>query len=261
MSKDLNNIFEKLHQRYFTAVERDYKNRLKRAKDKEFVFKELQKGVEFALDMSSAEPKKKEFIEVFENHYKRGETIEYIFNLLRKSYGEGEAIASFKLKSIEDGKEVTPYISEEEKALKKLSLNERAFSKFFIRYLANNEMKTRLPKIFEEFSEVKNQAQGIYSAGYEIKWTGSKENKNEFVQIIYALHEAKRINNGKGEITKIVEGLAQAFNIKLGNNWQGNHSNSIHKRRAKYEPPIFQEMEDAYKEYEYNLVEAKKSRQ
>jgi hypothetical protein len=36
------------------------------------------------------------------------------------------------------------------------------------------------------------------------------------VQLIYALHEAGLINNGKGEITKITEALAETLELDLG---------------------------------------------
>ena len=92
------------------------------------------------------------------------------------------------------------------------------------------------------------------SVNYAINWTGKKDNKNEFVQLIYALHEAGLINNGKGEITKIVEVLAEAFNIKLSKKgWTSNHSNSIHRQTANYEPAIFKTLEGAYKKYSSSL--------
>lgn len=260
MSKDLNQLFEGLYRRYFAVLEHNFKHRLKRAEDKEFVFEELTKSVSFALDWLGTDENKKEMIEVFENHYKRGETTEYIFNLIRKSFGEGEDVASYKIISEEGAKEIKPYLADEKKQLRKFASNERALTKFFVRYLANKELKNVLPEIFSEVTAGKNQPKDTSLPDYEIKWTGNKENKNEFVQIIYALHAAGRINNGKGEITKIVEELSKAFNLKLGNNWQSNHSNSIHKRRADYEPPIFKEIEQAYKRYELSLIDAKKKR-
>jgi len=91
-----------------------------------------------------------------------------------------------------------------------------------------------------------------------VKWTGTKsDNKNEFVQLIYALHKAGFINNGKGEITKIVESLSEVFGIELGKNWQSNHSASIHKAKHNYEPPVFKKIKEAYKEYTSDLVREK----
>lgn len=95
------------------------------------------------------------------------------------------------------------------------------------------------------------------SVNYAINWTGKRDNKNEFVQLIYALHEAGLINNGTGEITKIVDALAEAFNIKLSKNWQSNHSNSIHRQNRDYEPTIFKTVQEAYQKYCVNLRKEK----
>jgi hypothetical protein len=254
--ENINDVFEKLYERYYTAKERTYKNRLQKAKDKDFVFEELKKEIEFVLEMLQAKEKKK-LVEVFESHYKRGEAINYIFKLLQKSFGTNEDMASFTMKD-EEGNETTVYEREEEKALRKLASSERALTKFFVRYLVHKEMKINLPRIFDEFSQKEIKSQPLL--GYEIKWTSNKVNKNDFVQIIYALHKAGKINNGKGEITKIVETLAEVFNIKLGENWQGNHSKSIHKRKKTYEVPIFTEIESAYKQYEAELIENKRNK-
>ncbi|MBI2722211.1 MAG: RteC domain-containing protein [Bacteroidetes bacterium] len=90
---------------------------------------------------------------------------------------------------------------------------------------------------------------------YEIKWTGKKDNKNEFVQLVYGLHKAGLINQGKGEITKIVESLAEAFKIELGKGWQANHSSSIHKANKDYEAPVFAKIREAYKTYVEEQIE------
>ena len=96
--------------------------------------------------------------------------------------------------------------------------------------------------------------------GSGINWTGSRDTKNEFVQMVYGLHRAGLINGGKGEITKIVETLAPVFNIELGKNWQSNHSASIHKVNRDYQPPVFDKIKDAYLQYAAGLVEEKKNK-
>ena len=94
-----------------------------------------------------------------------------------------------------------------------------------------------------------------------ISWTGNKDSKNDFVQMVYGLHRAGIINAGKGEITKIVEALAPVFNVELGKNWQSNHSASIHKVNRNYQPPVFDKIKEAYLKYAEGLLEDKKKKQ
>ncbi|WP_313156017.1 RteC domain-containing protein [Sphingobacterium multivorum] len=46
-----------------------------------------------------------------------------------------------------------------------------------------------------------------------LNWTGTKI---ELVELGYALHSAKSINNGKVELKKIMMGLEQLFNVEIG---------------------------------------------
>ena len=94
-----------------------------------------------------------------------------------------------------------------------------------------------------------------------INWTGCRDGKNDFVQMIYGLHRAGLINSGKGEITKIIETLAPAFNVELGKNWQSNHSASIHKVNRDYQPPVFDKVKEAYLKYAEGLIQDKKNKQ
>ncbi len=73
----------------------------------------------------------------------------------------------------------------------------------------NNEIKVGTPRLME------------------ICWTG---NKIDFTKLIYGLYHAGLINNGDSEVTKIVETLAYHFNIKIGEGWKADLSNS--KSRA-----------------------------
>jgi len=72
------------------------------------------------------------------------------------------------------------------------------------------------------------------------------------------LHKAGLINEGKGEITKIVEAIATVFDVKLGENWQSNHSASIHRANSDYQPLIFRKIREAYQQYIGNQIENKK---
>ena len=57
------------------------------------------------------------------------------------------------------------------------------------------------------------------------------------------------MNDGQGEITKIVKSLAKMLQVDLTENWQRNHSDSIHKNNADYTPPIFNNILIEYKNY------------
>jgi hypothetical protein len=98
------------------------------------------------------------------------------------------------------------------------------------------------------------------SINYNIEWTAQKGNKNEFVQLVYALHQAEYINNGKGEIMKIVRAMAEALNFKLSDNWHSNHYNSISRQNSDYEPKIFKTLQESYEKYSKKSLDEKTNR-
>ena len=84
-----------------------------------------------------------------------------------------------------------------------------------------------------------------------VKWTNGK-NKTDFVKIIYGMYHAGLINNGDGEITKIVPYLGEIFNVELSKkSWEGNHT--THKTNARMSPEqkllVFDKIKDAYRKY------------
>lgn len=245
--KNLNPVFDDLVDRYEKIIEKSFLSRFRRAKDKEFVIEELTKETDFVLEWLFADSGLKGLIEVFTKRYKRGDNVDEIIVDLKRIYGEVEDVRPFK--KIENGKKITLYLSEEEKALKALALDKRKLVKLLIRDTAFRKIQKRLPTMFHE------SPQTLLSATYEIKWTGKKDNKNEFVQLVYGLHKAGLINAGKGEITKIVENLAEVFKIELGKGWQANHSSSIHKAKSNYKPPVFTKIQDAYQKYADEQIE------
>lgn len=251
MKKDLNQIFDELLNRYIKTIEKNYQGRYKKAKDKEFVKEELKKGTDFILDWTWLDTSKGKLIQAFSEMYMRGEDMNEIISHIRKSFGEIEDIKPFR--RIENGKKITLYLSDEEKALKSLALNERKLLKFLIRDTAYREIQKHLPVMFDE-------TESTPPKDYAIKWTSKKDNKNEFVQLIYSLHKAGYINEGKGEITKVVESLAGVFKIDLGKGWQANHSSSIHKAKNNYQPQVFDKIKEAYHEYFQDQIESKKKK-
>lgn len=252
----MNIVFKKLLEKYSTTLERNLIKRLKRANDKEHVVDEFRKAMEFLEACNKSDKNRQKVAEIFMLFYKRGEDMNYTLEHLRKVFGhEIEEIKSYK--KIVDGEEQDVYITEEEKALKQFTLNDRKFIKFLIRLIAFQNIQKKIDKIYQE--SVSDNDRNPKSIENIVKWTGSKEdNKNEFVQLVYGLHKAGFLNKGKGEITKIVESLSEVFGIDLGKNWQSNHSASIHKAKHNYEPPIFQKVKNAYQEYTEKLIEEKK---
>lgn len=252
MRKDLNTVFDALISRYVKTIEKHYQSRYKRAKDKEFVKEEIITDTDFVLGWALLHPENKEIIDVFSARYKRGEDINDILTHIRRTYGEIDDVKPYR--RIENGKKIEIYLSEEEQALKKLALNERKLLRLLIRDTAFREIQKRLPVMFNESES------NPVRLNYPIKWTGKKDNKNEFVQLIYGLHKAGFINEGKGEITKIVESLAGIFKIDLGKGWQANHSSSIHKAKNNYQPPVFNKIKEAYHQYMQDQIEGKKKK-
>lgn len=269
-SKELNmkHTFEQLLKRYRMMVERNIEKRYNRAKDKEFVRNEIEREFTLLNIIQVVGEYKEKMVDTFNTYYKRGEAIEDILPLIRKIYGEDvKDILDFR--KIENGVSLPIYISEDEKQLREFVLNAKKLKHFFIRYLAIIEVEQNLSTIFIKSNilpKIKTEIETSVAPETSlnnstlIKWTGSRENRNEFVQLIYGLHSAGYINNGKGEITKIVEFLACNFDLDLSKNWQSNHSSSIHKSKNDYEPKIFNSIKDAYKDYTMSLVEGKRKR-
>jgi hypothetical protein len=253
MKKDLNQIFDELLNRYIKTIEKNYHLRYKKAKDKEFVKEELTTDTGFVLGWEYLTPENAKLIDLFSVMYKRGDDISTILTHIKKMYGEVDDERPFK--RIENGKKITLYIGEEEKALKKLALNERKLLTLLIRHTAFREMQKRLPTMFEE-----KDASLKSKKSDSLQWTSAKDTKNEFVQLVYGLHQSGFINKGQGEITKITEALAEIFGLDLGKNWQSNHSASIHKANSDYQPQVFDKIKQAYLGYAVTQRENKKKK-
>ena len=128
--------------------------------------------------------------------------------------------------------------------------------KLLVSVIAYRDIQKRFDSLFEDTESVKDEKE--LTVKYPVKWTSVKDNKNEFVQLIYGLHKAGYINEGKGEITKITEALASVFDVKLAKGWQSNHSTSIRNASAKYEPAVFRKIQEAYKKHMAEILESKK---
>ncbi len=237
----------------------------------QFIIRDIHQGIQRARDKHHTKMTTKQWIEGVLNHFQSTEIVGELCVAFVLSYKEGYEIKNTLIELHQEYiKRVSeyPYFDIDNNSIDKAKKNKRKASfsalltKAFLRYLA-------FTKIAEKYDEIIS-CQGIgitesalVSKAALINWTNivpTKENKNDFVQLIYALHQAGYINYGRGEITKIVEAAAIAFNVKLGNNWQSNHSASIHKAKRDYEPPIFRKIQDAYKNYTHDLIDDKRKK-
>jgi hypothetical protein len=96
-----------------------------------------------------------------------------------------------------------------------------------------------IEKIRHEMELLSNSARDLKE---KLEWTGAPI---ELVQIIYGMHEAGKINDGKGDITKILNAIALLFNINT-KTMLSNHSRNLHTVSSSYQPAIFKKIEVAY---------------
>jgi hypothetical protein len=129
-----------------------------------------------------------------------------------------------------------------EENTKKLALN-RALTEFVERI-----------KQMEKLANEQDENALAPSTRKNTYWIGAEE--TEFVQLIYALVEAKRLPE-KGK-TKMVEEIAAFFGLTLSGDWQSNLSKSIHERNSDYEPAIFDELSEAWERYAGRREDKKK---
>lgn len=255
MSGDtFNQAFEALLRRYIGFIVLDIRKGLRRARDKQYMRASTKEWIEGVLENYRTHEIVGELCMFFIAGYKQGDDIKAMLVELHKAYVR-RVLDSNRANS--GAEEVESHIATKRKesyrvVLAKTLLKSLAFTEVYERY--DEIVSEPLISIDGEFSEAERIA---------LNWTNlisTKENKNDFVQLIYALHQAGYINQGRGEITKIVEQAASVFNVKLGNNWQSNHSASIHKAKRDYEPAIFKKIQEAYKFYTDELIAGKRKR-
>lgn len=84
-------------------------------------------------------------------------------------------------------------------------------------------------------------------------WIGTEE--TEFVQLIYALIEADRLNHK--EKTRMTKTIANFLGFPLSNDWQSKLSHSIHQGNFDKKPRIFGELERAWEKYKERQIDRK----
>jgi len=246
--------YDKLLSRYVAHIERNMKERLANARDKVAIFEDIGSELANVNRLMLATPKAAELLGDFVQQYKSGVTIDEILEDLKRRYGyHDEAFAGH----INKHADLTIYyVNDEDLRFTLLASEKRKLLKFLVRYMAIQQIKERLSSLSTKADKT-SHAENITL--YPVIWTGSRNNNNEFVQLIYGLHEAGYLNEGNGEITKIVESLASILKISLGKGWQSNLSSSIHKSKKDYEPPVFEKIKQAYLRYADDLIMAKKT--
>lgn len=246
--------YDKLLSRYVAPIERNMKERLANARDKVAIFEDIGSELANVNRLMLATPKAAELLGDFVQQYKSGVTIDEILEDLKRRYGyHDEAFAGH----INKHADLTIYyVNDEDRRFTLLASDKRKLLKFLVRYMAIQQIKERLSSLSIKADKT-SQAENITL--YPVIWTGSRNNNNEFVQLVYGLHEAGYLNEGNGEITKIIESLASILKISLGKGWQSNLSSSIHKSKKDYEPPVFEKIKQAYLRYADDLIMAKKT--
>lgn len=248
----LDKEFQKLISYYSKNLEDNIIGSMHRSKNKVFAHDKLLNNIRsiqrrYSRGMQAHQKACNLFIE----KYNLGESLESILKQIISKYPE-----SLKIELISDERETVLEIDftdgSSEIITKFLKENQNLIS-FFAGLFSLEEIVKRFPEYLNQ------ETKKTFPFKSKIKYTPSnKENKTEFVQLVYGMYEAGLINSGKGEITKIVEELSVMFGVDLGKNWQSNHSSSIHKSNKGYSPEVFDKIKQAYLNYSHKQTEKKK---
>lgn len=241
---DLTELFEQLKQEYQHNLQNNCRLQISEARNKAVVMDALKNelGVQLVCYSRGVSKNIKAYL-YFTEHYARGKEIEKILGHIEKGFQE--ALNAAPIFDPREEAELTPLSATEKALLNQFPEKYRGLITLYIQYDV-------IQVVIKELTDIpaKNKlTPDIKLKAATIKWPGSKDNKNEFVQLMYALHQAGLFNNGEGEITKTVEELTDLLNVNLGKNWQSNHSASIHKVNNSYKPQIFDEIREAYRRY------------
>lgn len=111
--------------------------------------------------------------------------------------------------------------------------------------------------IFENDLIIKLQTSSKKEHLKELKVYWNFTNTNDFVRLVYALHKAKKINNGEGFITQIVPEIALNWKILLSKNWLDTHSKSIRRSSRAVNLGILEILDKEYYRDHASLKEQK----
>ncbi|MBL7837710.1 MAG: RteC domain-containing protein [Bacteroidetes bacterium] len=138
--------------------------------------------------------------------------------------------------------------------------DKEAWFKALVKYRANKEY---LPELYaSQFQEKQKQEvtqvqeKRKKETSKLVKWTDGKT-KNNFTKLVYALHRAEFLENGNGEVTKMVDKLAPVFGIEMGD-WESNFSKGITEQGYAYDHgAFFDDLKNSYLEIVKSRIETK----
>ncbi len=253
MTQNLTELFEMLLQEWQQYLTRYCQDMIAGSRNKHYTLDKVKNNLHAQwrcyIRGVSQQPKAWQY---FTDHYNSGNEVQTILQHIEKHYP-----LALNIKPEFDPKEPTELLNFTEKAETLLQKFPRILQPLVGTYISNLALENILNHLP---TMVNTPVAKLQTKSIPAKWTGTNTNKNEFVQLIYSLHLAGFINNGEGEVTKITEVLAEAFDLNLGKNWQSNHSSSIHKAKKNYEPPVFDQIKKAYLAYTNTLLEDKKKK-
>ncbi|OFY82826.1 MAG: hypothetical protein A3F72_01705 [Bacteroidetes bacterium RIFCSPLOWO2_12_FULL_35_15] len=242
-------LFENLLQSYTQTVELYCRQKIHNAKSREYMGQCLEEQLlELSASQTKETPLVNDAIDFFLDKYYKNEGFDIALQYLRAYYPQ---TFLHLVPTVKQLPQQIPFSEPEEQLIVQFPNETNHFIRVVIARMVYAEIIVKIPTYLHPESSTKEIKKSAY------KWTGSKDNKNEFVQLIYGLHEAGLIENGKGEITKIVESYAAIFNVDLGKHWQSNHSASIHKAKKNYQPPVFDKIKEGYQHYTERQLKSK----
>jgi hypothetical protein len=255
-----------------------FSENVKKARNKQIVVEEYLNDMRLLyICFSTSNPKLKELIDEFCYYYSRGIAIDGLVNkkfneieLLKKSLKSNKSLklglSEDELKYIEKFKfpsRIVVFLSKfaalyEFMKLKGTDFKEiqdkfnqsffqsddeelKSFQKYF--ELTDGTPLNLSPQISHSFNEAKSQLDK--SDLNKIKWTGDK---NDLYKLVYSLHALKLINEGKGDITKIIPVIGSLLGVEIKDSWQSSfsqHRNSNNNDYNHFE--LFDKLKESYK--------------
>ncbi|NBB19335.1 hypothetical protein GVN20_08225 [Runella sp. CRIBMP] len=128
------------------------------------------------------------------------------------------------------------------------------FGEIILKIAEYEKIKEIYPKLITSIEQQQVASVTIEPATANTPITKWKGDKVQFYQLIYALYNADFID---GEVTKIVEGLANVFDIELAKGWQANLDHNIKNNNPEYVPAIFDDLKKAFDKYSRRRLNSK----
>lgn len=258
-------LYLKLFKKYEIELGQEYFSEIKKAGDKEFVHNEFNQKLENRLNKdlhNDNTPYRRQIDTIIKEILviqKRDISLDFdgAFNQIVKDYTEEEKkIILNKISKIEGYKmfySQLPYVLEEitENMSLEVILNncQRGFPTVENDDTIIIPINSEIEQINSPQIETKDE-----NNSNPINWTNLSQ--RDFIKLIYAIHYAGYIENGKGKVTQIVQEIAKRLNFDLGENWQPNFSKGLKYENNEFKSAkIFEELKSAFLEYQKKLKE------